>query len=141
MSLNASASGVVPLIGRVFIAALFIPSGIGKLIGFAGATAYAAGAGMPAPALAVGAAIVVEILVALALLVGWQARWAALVMAVFTVVAAFFFHAYWSAPPEMQRMQNIQFFKNIAIAGGLLFVYAFGPGALSVDGRVGHPKG
>jgi len=138
MASNASVSGVAPLIGRILIVSLFIPSGIGKLTGFGGATAYVAAAGLPAPALAVCIAIVVEILVALALLVGWQARWAALVMAVFTLAAAFGFHAYWSSPPEQQYMQNINFYKNMAIAGGLLFVFAFGPGALSIDARAGR---
>jgi len=141
MASNASVSGVAPLIGRILIVSLFIPSGIGKLTGFSAATAYAAAAGMPAPALGVAVAIVVEVLVALALLVGWQARWAALIMALFTLAAAFVFHAYWSSPPEQQYMQHIQFFKNMAIAGGLLFVFAFGPGTMSLDARAGGRGG
>jgi len=138
MPTSASNTGIVPLIGRILIASLFIPSGIGKLMGFDGATAYVAAAGLPLPALGVVAAIVVEVLVAAALLVGWQGRWAALVMALFTIAAALAFHRYWAAPPEQQHMQNIQFFKNMAIAGGLLFVFSFGLGAWSLDARSGR---
>jgi putative oxidoreductase len=56
-------------------------------------------------------------------------------MAVFTVVAGFFFHKYWAAAPEQAMLQQIMFFKNIAIAGGLLMMTAFGAGAWSLDGR------
>ena len=57
-------------------------------------------------------------------------------LAVFCLVTAFFFHNYWAAPPEQQMMQHINFYKNLAIAGGLLYVYAFGPGRYSLDERI-----
>jgi putative oxidoreductase len=129
---------VAPLIGRVLIAIFFIPSGLGKITGFSGTVGYIASAGLPAPALGAVIAIIVEVVVAAALLVGWQARWAALIMAVFTIVAALFFHQFWAAPADQQVMQNIHFFKNMAIAGGLLFVFAFGAGAYSLDARSGR---
>jgi putative oxidoreductase len=134
-----SGTSAVPLIGRILIALLFIPSGLGKIAGFSGTTAYVAAAGLPLPALGALIAIVVEVLVALALLVGWRARWAALIMALFTLAAAFFFHQFWAAAPAQHMMQSINFFKNMAIAGGLLFVFAFGPGAYSLDARSGRP--
>jgi putative oxidoreductase len=87
------------------------------------------------PALGAAIAVIVEVVLAAALLVGWQARWVALIMAVFTFGAAIFFHNFWASPPDQQLMQNINFFKNMAIAGGLLFVFAFGPGAYSLDAR------
>jgi len=126
-------TSVVPLIGRIFIALLFIPSGFAKLTGFSGTVAYATSVGLPLPTLGVAVAIVVELVLGIALLVGWQARWAALIIAIFTLVAGVFFHNFWAAPPDQQMMQNIHFFKNVAIAGGLLFVFAFGPGAYSLD--------
>jgi putative oxidoreductase len=138
MASSLPGTSVVPLIGRILIAVFFIPSGWGKITGFSGTVGYIASAGLPAPSLGAVIAIVVEVLVAAALLVGWQARWAALIMAVFTIVAALFFHKYWAAPAEQQMMQHIHFFKNKAIAGGLLFVFAFGPGAYSLDARSGH---
>ena len=130
-----SGASVVPLIGRILIALLFIPSGLAKITGFSGAIAYVAAAGLPVPALGAAIAAVVELGLGLAVLVGWQARWSALIMALFTIAAALFFHAFWSSPPDQQLMQNIQFFKNMAIAGGLLFIFAFGPGSFSLDAR------
>lgn len=115
---------VAPLIGRILVALLFIPAGLGKIAGFSGTVAYVASSGLPLPALGAVIAIVVEVGLATALLVGWQARWAALLIALFTLAVAFFFHRFWAAPPDQQMMQNINFFKNVAIAGGLLFVYA-----------------
>lgn len=127
----------VALIGRILVAVFFIPSGIQKIAGFSGTVGYVASAGLPAPALGAAIAIVVEVLVAGMLLVGWKARWAALILAIFSLAAALFFHKFWAAPPAEQMMQHINFFKNCAIAGGLLFVYAFGPGRYSLDARSG----
>lgn len=129
-------ASVAPLIGRILIALFLIPSGVGKIGGFSATAAYIASVGLPAPALGVVIAIVVEVLIAAMLLVGFKARWAALVLVVFCLVTAFFFHNYWAAPPEQQLMQHINFYKNCAIAGGLLFIYAFGPGPYSLDARV-----
>jgi putative oxidoreductase len=119
-----------PLLGRILIASLFVPAGFGKLTGFQGAVGYAASAGMPMPPVAIAAAIAIELGGGLLLLIGWKARWAAAAMAVFSIVAALFFHNDF-ADTNMQ----IHFFKNMAIAGGLLnFVY-FGAGPFSVDNR------
>jgi putative oxidoreductase len=82
-------------------------------------------------------AIVVELGFGLALLVGFQTRIAALVIAVFTVAAGVFFHAFWSMPAEQVMINQIMFMKNLAIAGGLLALVAFGPGALSLDAKRG----
>lgn len=124
-----------PLLGRILIALLFIPAGVGKIGGFAGTTGYIASKGLPMPAVLAAGTIVVEVLVALALLVGFKTRWAALILAVFTVLAALLFHNFWAMPAEQQMMQSINFYKNLAIAGGLLFVAAFGAGPLSVDNQ------
>jgi putative oxidoreductase len=137
MASSVPGISLAPLVGRILIALLFIPSGVGKIVGFSGTMAYVASAGLP-PALGAITAIIVEVVLAAALLVGWQARWSALIMAAFTIASALFFHQFWAAPSDQQLMQNIHFFKNIAIAGGLLFVFAFGPGAYSLDARSGR---
>jgi putative oxidoreductase len=120
----------VPLVGRILIATLFVPAGFGKLTGFQGAVGYAESAGMPIPALAIAAAIAIELGGGLLLLVGYKARWVAAAMALFSVVAAVFFHKDFA-----DQMQQINFFKNMAIAGGLLQIVYFGAGPLSVDNR------
>ena len=123
------------LVGRILLALLFIPAGVGKLTGFAGTVAYTASAGVPLPQVAVALALLVEIVGGLALLLGWQTRWAALALALFTLVASFFFHKFWALPAEQAGMQQLLFYKNIAVAGGLFAFAAFGAGALSVDAR------
>lgn len=123
------------LVGRILLALLFIPAGVGKLTGFAGTVAYATSAGLPMPQVAVALALLVELLGGLALLLGWQTRWAALALALFTLVASFFFHNFWALPAEQAGMQQMLFYKNLAVAGGLLAFAAFGAGALSVDAR------
>lgn len=133
-----TAQDIAALIGRILMAWIFVPAGFGKIAGFAGAVAYATSAGLPLPQVGVAIGLLIELLGGLALLVGWRTRWAALALAVFSVVAAFFFHNYWAAPEAQQMMQQINFTKNLAIAGGLLAFVAFGPGRLSLDARSGR---
>ena len=123
------------LASRLLLAALFLPAGIGKLTGFAGTVGYIGSVGLPLPIVGAVLAIVAEAGGGIALLLGLQTRIAALVLAVFTLVAGVFFHAFWAAAPEAAQMQQIMFMKNIAIAGGLLMLTAFGPGALSLDAK------
>jgi len=128
-----SAQDTLALIGRILIAYLFIPAGIGKIMGFAGTVGYITSVGLPLPEVGAVIAIIVELGFGIALLLGFKTRLTAIVMAVFTVAAALFFHKYWSAPDAMKMMQQINFNKNIAIAGGLLALAAFGPGRFSID--------
>jgi len=121
------------LVGRILLAIVFIPAGFSKVGGFAGTAGYIASKGLPLPEVGAAIAIAVEIIAGIALLLGWKARWAALALAVFTLAATVFFHAFWSVPPEQHMTQYLMFMKNIGIVGGLLMVYAFGPGRLSVD--------
>lgn len=123
------------LIGRILLAIVFVPAGFGKIAGFAGMVGYATSVGLPLPQVGVAIALVIELFGGLALLIGFRARYAALALAVFTLVASFFFHAYWAVPAEQQMMQQLMFFKNIAITGGLLAFAAFGAGAFSLDAR------
>lgn len=123
------------LIARVLMAALFLPAGISKIAGFAGTVVYIGSVGLPMPELGAAIAVVVEVGGALALLLGFHTRWAALLMALFTLVAGVFFHAFWNVAPEAMQMQQIMFMKNIAIAGGLLALTAFGAGSISLDAR------
>jgi putative oxidoreductase len=121
------------LVGRILLAIVFIPAGFAKIGGFAGTAGYIASKGLPLPEVGAAIAVAVEIVAGIALLLGWKTRWAALALAVFTLVATIFFHAFWAVPPEQHMTQYLMFMKNIGIVGGLLALYAFGPGRLSVD--------
>jgi putative oxidoreductase len=131
------AQNAFALIGRILIAVLFLPSGFGKIVGFAGTVGYIASKGVPLPEVCAAIAVFCEFFLCLAVLLGWQTRWAALGLAIFTLVITPIFHNYWAAPQAMVMMQKLNFFKNLAIAGGLLGFAAFGAGAYSVDGRRG----
>jgi putative oxidoreductase len=121
------------LIGRTLLAVMFLLAGYGKIGGFAGTAAYIASKGLPLPEVLAAGTIVLEIGAGLALLLGWKARWAALALALFTVLASVLFHNYWAMPADQQRMQMLMFMKNLAVTGGMLMVFAFGPGAWSID--------
>lgn len=124
---------ILALVGRLLVAYMFIPAGFGKVMGFTGTVGYIASVGLPMPALGAVIAIIVELGAGIALLLGYKTRIAAIVLAVFTLVASFFFHAYWAAPEAMKMVATLLFTKNIAIVGGLLTLAAFGPGRLSID--------
>ena len=121
------------LLGRLLLAYFFIPAGIGKIGGFAGTVGYIASKGLPLPEVGAVLAIIVEVGVGLMLLLGFKTRWAALILMVFTLAASVFFHNYWALPAEKAFVNQLMFWKNIAIAGGLLAFAAFGPGRLSLD--------
>ena len=125
-------------IGRLLFALLFLPAGWGKLTDFADSVAYTASSGLPLPELATAAALTVEIVGSLALILGLGTRWAALALAFFTLLAALFFHNYWAMPADKAMMMQLMFFKNMAIMGGLLTVAAWGAGAWSLDDRRGR---
>lgn len=133
--MSKSIQNSLTLIGRLLFVALFLPAGIGKLTGFAGTVGYISSVGLPLPTLAAAAALVVEIVGSLALLAGYGTRVAALILAAFTLVASYFFHAYWSVPADQVFVTQLLFFKNVAVVGGLLVLAAHGAGAFSLDAR------
>lgn len=133
VSSTTPAQDAMALLGRILLAALFVPAGFGKITGFAGTVGYIGSVGLPLPALGAVAAIVVELGLGLLLLVGFKTRLSAIVLAVFTVAAAVFFHNYWALPADKAFVNQLMFWKNIAIAGGLLGFAAFGAGRFSVD--------
>ena len=133
-TLNPTQS-LAALIGRVLMVLLYIPSGWGKLVGFAGTVGYIQSKGVPLPEVCAAIAVAAELGLGLLILVGYQARWAALGLAIFTLAITPIFHGYWAVPEAQVMMQKLNFWKNLSIAGGLLVLYAFGPGAYSVDGR------
>ena len=128
-----AAQDSLALLGRVLIALLFIPAGFAKLTGFAGTVGYITSVGLPLPQLAAALAIIVELGFGILLLVGFKTRLSAIVIAVFTIAAAVCFHNYWAMPAEKAYVNQLMFFKNIAIAGGLFAIAALGAGRFSID--------
>jgi putative oxidoreductase len=120
-------------VGRLLIAALFLISGLGKIATPALTQGFIASAGLPLPLLAYFVAIAIEVGGGILLILGYQSRIVASVMAVFTVAAAVGFHSDFADQNAMAH-----FLKNISITGGLLQVVALGAGSFSIDGRRAH---
>ncbi|HUO92911.1 MAG TPA: DoxX family protein [Rhizomicrobium sp.] len=120
----------LPFLGRLLIGGIFALSGFAKLSAYGPTTAEIAHAGLPFPPLAFAVAVIVELGFGLLLVIGFRARLVALVLAIWCVVTAVFFHTNFA-----DQMQMINFVKNLMIAGGLLQIVHFGAGAISVDAR------
>ena len=137
MTPSTATQNSLSLAGRALIALLFIPEGIRQIGNFSGTAGYIASSGVPLPEVAAAVSVLVHVGLGLLLLAGFLARWAALGLALFTVVLTFVFHNFWAVPADQVTMQELMFFKNLAIVGGLLGVVAWGAGGWSVDARRG----
>ena len=122
-------------LGRLLLALIFIISGAQKLGDPAGTAAYIASGGLPG--FLVWPTILVELGGGIILVLGWQARWAALALAGFSLLSGLLYHLVPSFAMEGfdAQMQVISFMKNVSIAGGMLMVVALGAGPLSLDNR------
>jgi putative oxidoreductase len=128
------------LIGRLLLAALFLPAGITKAMGFAAFSASLAAKGLPfADAWAV-AAVAIEVLAPIALILGVVPRWTALALIAFVIMATATSHRYWEfADAAARRVQEVNFYKNSGILAGVLFYFVSGAGAWSMAGlRLGR---
>lgn len=128
--MSSAITTAVPALGRALISALFILSGFSKLAAPATTIEHIELAGLPLPSIAFGGAVFVEIGGGIALLLGYRTRIFASVLFVFTFATAVFFHSHLRDPEQL-----VHFLKNMAIAGGLMHVVAFGGGRWSLDGR------
>jgi putative oxidoreductase len=109
-------------VGRAFIGALFLISGVFKIIGFAGVAGWMASSGLPAAEVLLVLTIAIEVIGGLMLVIGWQPRIAALGLAAFLVPVTIVFHAFWNADAAHFNEQLTAFLKNLAIFGGMLFI-------------------
>lgn len=121
--------------GRLLLALMFIVAGFGKLTDIPGTAGYIASGGLPFGEVLAVAVGLLELLGGLALVIGFQARWAALALGLFTLAASLLFHPFWAVPAEQAMVQQLMFMKNLSVAGGLLIVAALGAGAPSLDAR------
>jgi putative oxidoreductase len=131
-SVAASMSDIVLLIGRILIGWIFVRSGYGKIFDIAGYATTFPARGLP-PFLAY-ISVPAEFFGGLALMFGFATRYATVVMAIFMLVATFSSHRYWDVTDAVaRRAQDGNFYKNMAILGGIFFLFACGAGRLSLD--------
>jgi len=123
-----AANDYATLAGRILLSALFILAGINKAMGAAGTIAFIESKGLPLPQLVYAGTVALELGGGLLLLIGYQARLVALAFAIFCVLTVAIFHP---------SLDDPAFLKNLAIAGGMLYVFAHGAGRYSLDARRG----
>ena len=129
---TASNSSTTILLGRILLAVIFLLSGFGKLTAISGTAAYFGALGLPVPTVTAVLVGLIELLGGIAILVGFQTRSVAWVLAIFTIATGLVAHTGWA-----DQMQMIQFLKNLAITGGFLLLASSGAGAYSIDAKRG----
>lgn len=120
----------IPLVARVFLSVIFLRSGIGKILGFAATAQMMADTGLPIPEVLLVGTIVFQLLGGLSVLLGYKVRIGTILLILFLIPATLVFHN--PGNPE----QINAFLKNISLIGGLLMVYYFGAGPVSLDRNV-----
>lgn len=123
------------LVGRILVALIFIISGYGKIAGYAGTAGYMADKGVPLVDLLLPLTILIELGGGLLLAIGWKVRWAAAVMFLFLIPVTLVFHNPAGLAAAEAQQQMIELLKNLSIMGGMLGLFAFGPGRFGIDAR------
>ena len=127
-----------PLLARILISQIFLISGIQKVFDPAGTQQEMASRGMIWIPLFLWAAVAIELVGGLSILLGFKVRLGALALFLFLIPVTFVFHNFWTYPPSEQRNQMFFFIHNWALMGGLLLLISFGAGPLSLDARMSH---
>lgn len=134
--MNQSVQSFSALAGRLLIAAIFIISGFNKLGNFSGTATFMSGAGLPAAEILLVLTLLIEIGGGLMILLGLYTQSTALLIFLFMIPVTAVFHNPWGViDPAQAQQQMVHFLKNLAIMGGLLCLYAFGPGRFSLESR------
>jgi putative oxidoreductase len=122
-------------LGRILIALIFVVSGLEKLAGFGGTVAYITAKGIPFPELAAALTIALEVGGGICLMLGWKVRLVAALFFLWLIPTTLVFHAFSGMDPAQAQNQETHFLKNVSIMGAMAMLFAFGPGAFSVDRR------
>ncbi|MFA5916160.1 MAG: DoxX family protein [Burkholderiales bacterium] len=133
--MNTKVQDSAALAGRILLALIFIISGYGKITGYAGTAGYMASKGLPMVAVLLPLTILVELGGGLLIALGWKARWAAALIFLFLIPVTLVFHNPTGLAPAEAQQQMINLLKNVSIMGGMLGLFAFGPGGFSLDAK------
>ena len=130
--------GMLALLGRLMLVAIFLMSAVGqKIPKFSDTAASMASEGVPLPKVMLAGAILFLLAGGLSVAAGFKARIGATLLLVFLLLATYYFHDFWTQEePQAKQMQMIHFWKNISMMGALLLIIAHGPGLMSLDGRM-----
>ena len=136
--MSGSVQGVLTVLGRVMLCAIFFLSAVGnKIPNFAGVVKYMQSAGVPSPQILLVGAIAFLLLGSVSIILGYKTTIGAGLLLVFLALATYYFHPFWKLQGQEQQLQMIQFMKNLSIAGAMLFIMANGPGPWSLGGKKG----
>jgi putative oxidoreductase len=125
---NDNARDIIPLVARILLSAIYLVSGVNKILNPAGTQEYMAASGMFLTGLFLGVAIAIELGGGLSLLLGYKTRTGAAALVIFLIAATLIFHTNLADP-----LQQLMFLKNLGLLGGLLLVMQYGPGRISLD--------
>ena len=131
--ITVTVESFAPLVGRILLSSIFLMSAIHKMTDWAGTEKQMADKGMTMVPFFLAGAFTLELVGSLSLLLGYKARWGALLLILFLVPVTVVMHNFWNCQAEMQQMQMMNFIKNVAILGGLFLALGFGSGRYSAD--------
>ena len=138
---SAKSDDLILLIGRLALGVIFVKSGFQKLMALGAFATSLAGRGVPASSFWAVVGATVEFVGGLLIVTGLKTRYASLLMILFVIVATGISHRYWDfADAAARRLQESQFFKNVAIIGGFLVLYVAGAGRFALDAVLGRRK-
>jgi putative oxidoreductase len=134
-AMNPSTVNAAALIGRILLAAIFVISGFGKISGFSGVAGYIGSKGLPMPEVLAALTIALELGGGILLMIGYKVRIVSILFFLWLIPTTLLFHKFWGIDAAQVQNQMNNFLKNVSIMGAMLLVFAFGPGAYSVDKR------
>jgi putative oxidoreductase len=133
MSSKTAGEDLILLLGRLALGAIFVKSGLQKLLALSAFAASLAGRGVPQSSTWAAIGATVEFVGGILIVTGFKTRHASLLMIVFVIVATGISHRFWEFADAARRLQESQFFKNLSIIGGFLLLYVAGSGRFGLD--------
>ena len=141
IAISESRRDVILLLGRVALGAIFVKSGLQKLMALSAFAASLASRGVPQSSVWAAIGATVEFVGGILIVTGLRTREASLLMVLFVIVATGISHRYWEFADAARRLQESQFFKNLSIIGGFVLLFATGSGRFGLDALLARRKG